>query len=95
VSTEAEQVLDAGKLNDLRRRVLANEEVSKDELRLAVRTLLGERVAQAQSSATASRKRPSRTINLDDLLGDDANQKKADAAHAEFVASKTIDLSDI
>lgn len=65
-----EEVLTADKINDLRRRVLTNADYSKDELRKAVHTLMGERIQKAQVLSTASRRRPSRTVNLDDLVGE-------------------------
>lgn len=63
-----EQVLTADSLNDLRRRVLNDEEYTIDELANAVRTLVGERVAAAQETSKASKKRPAKKISLDDLL---------------------------
>lgn len=64
-----EPVLTAEKLHDLRRRILANQgEYTKEELHASVKALFGERIAAAQAVATASKKRPSRAIALDDLL---------------------------
>ena len=63
-----EQVMTAEKIQDLRRRVISGQDFTKEELRQSVHTLMGERIAQAQAVATASRKRPSRSVNLDDLM---------------------------
>lgn len=62
------ETMTATELNDLRRKILNDEEYSLEDLEKAVQQLLGERVAAAQSTATASRKRPARKVDLSDLL---------------------------
>lgn len=54
-------------LNDLRRRILADEEVSRDELRSALTALVGERL-EAASTTTKKASKSTPVANLDDLL---------------------------
>lgn len=76
-----EETMSAAALDDLRRRVLSPDaNYTPEELHRAVRVLVGERIASAQAVATASRKRPSRSVNLDDLLDE---------------PPKTVDLTDL
>jgi len=65
-----EPIMTADKLHDLRRRILSGVEYTKEELRATVKALFGDRIAQAQAAATSSTKRPSKKVNLDDLVGD-------------------------
>lgn len=66
----SEPVLTADKLHDLRRRILSGTDYDKDDLRRSVKSLFGDRIAQAQAAATTSSRRPSKKVNLDDLIGD-------------------------
>lgn len=70
-----EPILTADKLHDLRRRILDGTDYDKDELRRSVKALFGDRIAQAQAAATSSSKRPSKKVNLDDLIGETPNPK--------------------
>lgn len=58
----------ADQLNDLRRKILANEDVSRDELRSAIETLTGERIAAHEKDNKKSVKAPAVKVDLDDLL---------------------------
>lgn len=58
----------ADQLNDLRRKILANEEVSRDELRSAIETLTGERIAAHEADNKKSTRTPAVKVDLDDLL---------------------------
>ena len=58
----------ADTLNDLRRKIVAGEEVSREELRSSIDALVGERLKQAEATP-AKGKAKSTPINLDDLLG--------------------------
>ncbi len=57
----------AEQLNDLRRRILAGEEVSRDELRESIQALTGERIKAHESEKPKSRA-PAVKVDLDDLL---------------------------
>ena len=57
----------ADQLNDLRGRILAGEEPSRDELRTAIEALVGERL-KAHEAQPKPKKAPSKPVNLDDLL---------------------------
>lgn len=57
----------ADQLNDLRRRILAGEEPSRDELRSAIDALAGERIA-AHAEETPKSKAKSTPVSLDDLI---------------------------
>ncbi|KKL89990.1 hypothetical protein LCGC14_1909210 [marine sediment metagenome] len=59
----------ADQLNDLRRKILADEDVSQDELRSAIETLTGERIAAHAAANKKATKTPSVKVDLDDLLG--------------------------
>jgi len=58
----------ADQLNDLRRRILADEEVSREELRAAITSLTGERIAAHASEPKKKTKAPAVKVDLDDLL---------------------------
>ncbi len=59
----------AEQLNDLRRKILAGEEPSRDELRAAITALTGERIAaHAQEKPAKAAKAPAVKVDLDDLL---------------------------
>ncbi|KKK71734.1 hypothetical protein LCGC14_2910940 [marine sediment metagenome] len=58
----------ADQLNDLRRKILANEDVSRDELRSAIETLTGERIAAHAAEKPKGPKTPAVKVDLDDLL---------------------------
>ena len=58
----------ADQLNDLRRRILAGEEPSRDELRSAIQTLTGERIAAHAAEKPKTKKAPAIKVDLDDLL---------------------------
>ena len=70
-----EPIMTADKLHDLRRRILSGVEYTKEELRATVKALFGDRIAQAQAAATSSSKRPSKKVNLDDLVGETPQPK--------------------
>ena len=56
-------------LRDLRKRVLAQEPYTIDELRAAIQELSGDRLAQLTKAATkAPRKAPVKAVDLADLL---------------------------
>jgi len=57
----------ADQLNDLRRKILADEEVTQDELRAAITALTEERIA-AHKADQPKPKTPSVTVDLGDLL---------------------------
>jgi len=54
-------------LNDLRKRILAGEEPPREELRDAIKSLTGERIAAHEATAKKT-KAPSVKVDLDDLL---------------------------
>lgn len=58
----------ADQLNDLRRRILAGEEPSREELRTAITALTGERIAAHAEEKPKGRKAPAVKVDLDDLL---------------------------
>lgn len=62
--------MEAAALNDLRKRVLNNDPVTKEELALAVRTLVGERALAAAPKAPKGKKSATPVISLDDLTGE-------------------------
>lgn len=56
-------------LNDLRRRILAGENPSREELIAAIQALRGARLAaHATTTAPSSKGRKGKKANLDDLL---------------------------
>jgi len=56
-------------LRDLRKRVLAQEPYTIDELRAAIQELSGDRLAQLTKAATKTpRKAPVKAVDLADLL---------------------------
>jgi hypothetical protein len=57
----------ADQLNDLRRKILAGEEVSQDELRASITSLVGERI-EAHKADQPKAKTPSVKVDLTDLL---------------------------
>lgn len=61
--------MDANTINDLRKRVLEKQPVTKDELAAAVHAMCGERI-NAQAAADKPKKGKAKTANvsLDDLL---------------------------
>lgn len=58
----------ADQLNDLRRKILAGEEVPRDELRSAIETLTGERIKAHAEEKPKGKKQPSVKVDLTDLL---------------------------
>lgn len=54
-------------INDFRRKILAGEEVPKDDLRGAISALVGERLT-AHAQEKPKTKAPAKAVNLDDLL---------------------------
>lgn len=58
----------ADQLNDLRRRILAGEEPSREELRSAIQSLTAERIKAHTEEKPKGKKAPSVTIDLGDLL---------------------------
>lgn len=63
---------EAERLNDLRQRVLAGEDVSTDEYREIIQSLRSKRMGDLQESAEKKAKAKTETkppVNLDDLLG--------------------------
>lgn len=59
--------LTADKLNDLRKRVLANEPYTYEELAEAVKTLITDRLNAFEKPAKTSKSKAT-PVNLDDLL---------------------------
>ena len=55
-------------LNDMRRRILDGEEVTRDELRAGITALVGERIEAHASAKTPKSKAKSKPVALDDLL---------------------------
>ena len=55
-------------LNDLRRRILDGEEPSRDELRAAITTLVGERLEAHKAVSKKTSRSKSTPVELDDLL---------------------------
>jgi len=59
----------ADQLNDLRSRILAGEEPEREELRAAIKSLTGDRIAAQEATAKKGAKRaPAVKVDLDDLL---------------------------
>ena len=58
----------ADQLNDLRRRILAGEEPSRDELRAAITALTGERIKAHEAEKPKGKAVPTVAVDLDDLL---------------------------
>ena len=59
----------ADQLNDLRRKILAGEEPSRDELRSAIEALTGERIKAHAAEAPKAKQAKAIPVNLDDLIG--------------------------
>jgi len=57
----------ADQLNDLRRKILADEEVTQDQLRTAIASLTKERI-EAHKAEQPKAKTPSVKVDLTDLL---------------------------
>ncbi len=59
----------AEQLNDLRRRYLAGEPWTRDELKSAIHTMIGDRINEVQNaSVKTTKKTKAAPISLDDLL---------------------------
>jgi hypothetical protein len=58
----------AEQLNDLRRKILAGEEPSREELRSAIEALTGERIKAHAEEKPKGKKAPSVAVDLGDLL---------------------------
>jgi len=58
----------AEQLNDLRRRILAGDEPSRDELRSAITALTGERIQAHADEKPKTKRAPAVKVDLDDLL---------------------------
>ena len=58
----------ADQLNDLRRKILAGEDPSREELRSAIEALTGERIAAHSAEKPKGKKTPSVAVDLGDLL---------------------------
>jgi predicted Zn-dependent peptidase len=58
-------MLTAEKLNDLRKRVIANEPFTYEELAAAVKQLIADRLASFEKPAAKSKPK---AVNLDDLI---------------------------
>jgi hypothetical protein len=58
-------MLSAEKLNDMRKRVLANEPYTYEELAAAVKQLIADRLTSFEKPAPKSKAKP---VNLDDLI---------------------------
>lgn len=56
------------KLNDMRRRILDGEEVSRDELRSGIAALVGERIEAHTRAPAKTTRAKSKPVALDDLL---------------------------
>ena len=55
-------------INDLRKRILNDEEVSQDQLRSAITALVGERIEAHAATAKKTTRAPAVKVDLDDLL---------------------------
>lgn len=60
-------MLTSDQLNDLRKRVLANEPYTREELAQAVKELISERISAFERPSKSTAKKPT-PINLDDLI---------------------------
>lgn len=58
----------ADQLNDLRRKILAGEEPSREELRAAIESLTGDRIKAHSEDKPKGPKTPSVVVDLGDLL---------------------------
>lgn len=58
----------AEQLNDLRRKILADEDVSREELRSAIEALTGDRIKAHTEEKPKGKKAPSVVVDLGDLL---------------------------
>lgn len=64
-----EQTVTAEALNDLRQRYLAGEPWTRDELKSAIHTMIGQRLKDVQAAAEPKTKKTKATaISLDDML---------------------------
>lgn len=61
-------MLTAEQLNDLRKRVLANEQYTEVELAQAVKELIYDRASAFEAPAKKSAKSKATPVNLDDLI---------------------------
>lgn len=59
----------AERLNDLRRRYLAGEEWTRDELKSAIHTMIGNRLDAVRDAGATKTKTKAAPVSLDDLLG--------------------------
>lgn len=60
-------MLDADKINDLRKRVLNNEPWTYDELAAAVKQVIAERISAFEAPSKTTKAKP-KPVNLDDLI---------------------------
>lgn len=61
-------MLTSDQLNDLRKRVLAKESYTQEELAQAVKQLIVDRIDAFEAPKKASPKSKSTSVNLDDLI---------------------------
>lgn len=64
----AEPTSTAEQLNDLRRRYLAGEEWTRDELKIAIHTMIGNRLNAVRDAGLPKTKTKAAPVSLDDLL---------------------------
>ena len=64
----SEQTCTAEALNDLRQRYLRGEEWSRQELKDAIYTMIGQRIADVQASVPTAKKVKAAAVSLDELL---------------------------
>lgn len=87
-----EPTVTAEVLNDLRQRYLAGKSWTREELKSAIHTMIGQRLTDVQSAATPKTKTKAAPINLDDLLADAAPEPQVPKA-TEPKATKTGKVS--
>lgn len=63
-----EQVFTAEQINDLRKRYAEGGTWTRQELKSAIETMMGERVRDVQTPAKQKKSIPKSNISLDDLL---------------------------
>ncbi len=96
----------AEQLNDLRRRYLAGEPWTREELKSAIHTMIGDRISEVQNAgAKATKKTKAAPISLDDLLGppklaikgiDVASGKTPDkTVEVTRVGDKIVDIKEL
>lgn len=80
-----EQTSTAEQLNDLRQRYLAGKPWTRDELKSAINTMIGERLRAVQTAAPA-KKEKAKPVSLDHLLA----PAEVPAPAKEVVETKTL-----